>query len=230
VLERRHDTEPGHDQTSVGADQLGRHAHVTGERHRVVRAHADEVDPDRLAHHAVPAVRADQERRLDRLPPAKLDRHRVLVPGQPGDLVSWPDLDAQLGRALGEHLLDPALRHHQQVERVVRQVAQVERERAEHVPRRGPGDGPWLGQPLVEAAPVQHAHHLTDEAVGTLLGGRFGTALQDERAGAGQGELAGEHQAVGPGTRDDDVDHVLSVSGQGTSARPPAGRPSTMDI
>lgn len=235
MLERRDGAETGHGEAAVRADQVCGHAHMSGARHRVVAGHAGKVDARELADRTAPAVRADQELRLDRLPPAQLDRHRLLALRQPDDLVPAPDVDTQLRRALGEHPLDPELRHQQRVQRVVRQIAQVERERAEWETGRRFGRGAGRGQPLIQPAPVEHADDLAHQAVRALRVGWFGEAFQDDRAHTGQGEFAGEHQAVGPRACDDDLDHEspfgigeLGVTGWTAWTAPPRtgrGRP-----
>lgn len=233
VLERRDEAVAGHVQPAGRrVQQFGRDADVRGAGDHAVLGHTGKPDAGELAGGAVPAVRPDEVPGLDPVGPvrpAHLDRDRVGALAQPGQLVPAPHLDAELGGPLGEHLFDPPLRHHQQVHRVVRQHRQVQRERAEGVARRRVRRLGAAAEPFVEAAPVEHAHDLADEAVGALLGARAGEPFEDDRPDAGQGQLAGEHQAVGSGAGDEDVsghDWVPPVRGQAGSTRrgSPGGR------
>ena len=61
-------------------------------------------------------------------------------------------------------------------------------------------------QPLVQPAEVEELDGLADHAVGPWRGVLTAAAFEHDRMGAGQAQLAGEHQAGRPGARDHHVD------------------------
>jgi hypothetical protein len=209
VQERRDDAVAGHREAARRrVDQLLRHPDVRGPRHRAIVADPGKVDAGELAGHAAAAIRAHQVTRpqlVRSLGPVHLDRDGVVPLRQPDQLMAAADLDAQLCGAFREHLYDPALRDHQQVHRIVGQLAEVQRERGEHEPRRRPRRSGRAAEPLVQATPVDHPDDLADDAVGALLARRFGQPFQHQRPDSGQGELTGQHEAVRPCARDDNV-------------------------
>ncbi len=78
----------------------------------------------------------------------------------------------QLGGTLVQDLLKAQLRHRQKIERVVVECGHIQRQRAKEEPRGRLANVGIPGQPLIQASPVEHPDHLTDQPVRTdLVGG-----------------------------------------------------------
>ena len=177
---------------------------------------AGEPDAGLLADQAVGAVAADQVAGAQPVGPlraADLNADRVLVLGQPDELVAAADVRAQLPGPPLQHLLDLGLpgRHRRREVpggRGVEEPADVQGNAAQV---REPGVGRGGNEAGVEAlqqpAVVQRLHRAPEQPQGLRQPGRRRQPLQQHRGDAAKAQLAGQQQP-GRATTGDHHVHV----------------------
>ena len=212
VVAERDPAESGDVEAAVGAAESVGDVHVCEPAHQVGGG-AGEVDAHGLAHQAAAAVGAHQIPGGDAVL-ALRRRYRQLngfrLPAQAGEFVSPAQVHPEVARPLLQQPHHSRLLDGQRVHRVVGHVREVQR----HGGEDPPVDGSWRvgvsGEHLIQAAHVEHPNHLPDKAVGLGLGAGSGQCVQHDGPDAGQRQLAGEHQPVGPGAGDDDAGVFVS--------------------
>ena len=195
------------------------------------RRGAGESDGGLLADQAVGAVAADQvtgAQPVGPLRPADLGGDRVLVLGQPDELVAAPDVRAELPRPLLQHLLDMGLpgRHRRrevpggrrldEPAHVQGDATQVREPRVRR--RRDKAGAEALQQPAV----VQRLDHPPDERLGLRQPGRRRQPFQHDGFRAAQAQLTGQQQP-GRATAGDHHVHVHAHQGLRSAG---GGRPA----
>lgn len=126
-----------------------------------------------------------------------------------GDFVTPPDVDAKVAGPLLQQSHQPGLLDEQRVHRIVIDTEEVHGHPGEdplvHRLRRAVGT---VERP-VEATHVQLPDHLSDKAVRLWLGAGCRLPVEHDGTDPGHCELASQHQSVGSGSGDDDVDVVF---------------------
>ena len=172
------------------------------------RGGAGETDPGLLAYQAVRAVAAHEgacAQLVVAAGTADVEGDRVVMRGQRRQFMPAPDGPAEFGEPRLQHLLQPALRHRQDVHRAGPEPGEVQLQRTEREARYRPGKGGLLAEPIEQAAVIQHRHDLACQAV--ALGGLVdpGQSLQHDRVAAAQPELAGQYESDRSAAGDHDV-------------------------
>ena len=161
---------------------------------------ARELDAGDLAHHAAPAVAADEVAGSQRRAVGQLDVDAVVVLIEPDDLPAAEHRDAELVDPRREDALGVALPEREHVVVAGREVADVERDVGVADSRMGLalGEEPLGHAPLVEhldRADVQTAGARAVEVLGR-------SPFDDDDVGAGQRQLGRQHQARRTATGD----------------------------
>ncbi len=184
----------------------GGHPADVGEQHLGGRRRASEGEAGSPADRAAAAVTADQVVGVEMVGarrPGDECPHAARGPGEPDDAVPAPDPRAEPGRPLGQHLLDLGL-----PDQGGRPVG-VERAQVQPTGQQGEVPGGGRSQPVPEQ--LQQAPLVPCRQGGGVhtgcpgLPGRPLERLEDDDLDAGEAQLAGEHEAGGAGTDDDDV-------------------------
>ncbi len=171
-----------------------------------------EPEARQLPHRAAPPVAADEVTAADRLVPG-LDRHALRVLLDPRHLGRPPHPDTEpRGPVLQQHL-DGGLQDHQRQRMPGLELVEVEPEPGE-VPH--PLDLPESEEGVQDPALIQHLQGPRVHPAGPGLARPLREPFEQHHVGARQPQLAGEHQARRPRTRDHDVrvhpgvSHVVS--------------------
>ncbi|GAA3049639.1 hypothetical protein GCM10020000_32790 [Streptomyces olivoverticillatus] len=182
-----------------------------GEHHRPQDGLAGEGHPERLAHGAADAVRADgvagAQRAGDRaVRPGALHVHldAVRVLPQAGHPGAAADLRARLDGPLLQQPLGLVLRCHQHAGEAGGQPGQVGLGGAEEADAGEEGAG--VDQLLGEPAGVQHLQGAGVHGEGPGEVGLLIAPLQHDDAHTGGGQIPGEQQSGGAGADDQDID------------------------
>jgi hypothetical protein len=160
-----------------------------------------------LADRACAAVTADHEagsQPLVTLRADGLNAHAIGVLAQRDQLVTAPDLHAEVTRIVVEDLLGGCLLDEHAAQANVARLTQVQRDQRE-VHGVGYRNRGVLTKATEQAPIIEDVHRPADERKRLGKAGGLGQPLQHDRAHPGQVQLAGEHQAGRPGPGDHDL-------------------------
>jgi hypothetical protein len=122
------------------------------------------------------------------------------------------DIAIVFARPLRQDLNKPGLLNGKLERLGVRHHREIQRERREHGARVEAGRLIRTGERTVQPTVVQYPNALSVNAVGSSLWVGAGHRIQHHRPNPGQCQLAGQHQTIRTGARDDDVNHFIQSS------------------